>query len=130
VGALVAPGLVLGGGVVMWLGGPDESEGKGREPRRVVAGGPATSPESPETPPVYPTFGQYVPPKSDKATAASRPKPKVTEKRPQPRETSPPKPQRTGPQPREICAEYGRRNPWLRHWCARYGHGDDRRDRD
>lgn len=128
-GALVAPGLVLGGLIVMW---PDA---KDREPRRVVAGGPATSPESPATPTAHPTFGQYVPPKPDKDTPGPNkvpvaPQPKNTAKPPRPRATTAPQPRRTRPPAREICKEYGRRNPWLWHWCERHVYDGGRRDRD
>ncbi|WP_157995751.1 hypothetical protein [Thermomonospora amylolytica] len=121
VGALVVPGLVLGGVVVLW---PDpEAE---RKPQRAVAGEQVESAVPRTTPTVHPTFGEYVPPKRNEAT----PQPKVKEKAPRPQVTTRPPGRQTRRPDAEICAEYGRRNPWVRHWCERHGYDYDDHDRD
>jgi hypothetical protein len=105
IGGIAVP-AVLGGVIAVAAQG-----GGGGEPAPQVTTDQAVSPTPRPRPRVYPTYGEYVPPR----VVAT-----LTRRAPVPRETPTATP---SPSPRASCPPNWWMNPWLRRWCRMGGFG-------
>jgi hypothetical protein len=104
IGGVAVPS-VLGGlvAVATQRGGDDGV----RPAPQVSSSSMVPTPAAPR-PRVYPTYGEYVPPRVVATFTATAPAP---------RKTTP----SASPTPEFSCPPEWLRNPWLRRWCQRHG---------
>jgi hypothetical protein len=103
IGGVAVP-AVLGSVVAVAMhGGGDDSV---RPAPQVTSGQVAPTPPAPR-PRVYPTYGEYVPPRAVATFTTSAPQPRGTPS--------------GSPTPQASCPPDWWRNPWLRRWCRMHG---------
>ena len=112
IGAVAAP-VVTGGAIAMAVRNGGDEKGPIPSAAATRAAPPPVAPRP--RPRVYPTYGEYVPPRPVAAPAPSRPSVKPT----QPTRT--PEPTRARP----TCPSDWERVPWLRRWCQTHGYEVD-----